>query len=68
MVGVVQADAGLALPDYLSSERTFQLLAQVTGRVGPRNEHPSRVVVQSYQPAIRQYTTASPVITCRFTP
>ncbi len=49
MVGVVQADAGLALPDYLSSERTFQLLAQVTGRVG-RNEHPSRVVVQSYQP------------------
>ncbi|MBP7760724.1 primosomal protein N' [Candidatus Saccharibacteria bacterium] len=50
MVGVVQADAGLALPDYLSSERTFQLLAQVTGRVG-RNEHPSTVVVQSYQPA-----------------
>jgi primosomal protein N' (replication factor Y) len=49
MVGVVQADAGLALPDYLSSERTFQLLAQVTGRVG-RNEHPSSVVVQSYQP------------------
>lgn len=50
MVGVMQADAGLALPDYVSSERTFQLLAQVTGRVG-RNEHPSTVVVQSYQPA-----------------
>lgn len=50
MVGVVQADAGLALPDYMSSERTFQLLAQVSGRVG-RNEHPSTVVVQSYQPA-----------------
>lgn len=49
MVGVIQADAGLALPDYIASERTFQLLAQVTGRVG-RNEHPSRVVVQSYQP------------------
>ncbi len=49
MVGVVQADAGLALPDYISSERTFQLLAQVSGRVG-RNEHPSHVVVQSYQP------------------
>ncbi len=49
MVGVVQADAGLALPDYIASERTFQLLAQVTGRVG-RNEHPSSVVVQSYQP------------------
>lgn len=49
LVGVVQADAGLALPDYLSSERTFQLLAQVIGRVG-RNEHPTTVVVQSYQP------------------
>ena len=48
-VGVVQADAGLSLPDYQSAERTFQLLAQVTGRVG-RNEHDSTVVVQSYQP------------------
>lgn len=49
-VGVVQADSGLSLPDYQSSERVFQLLAQVTGRVG-RNEHESSVVVQSYQPA-----------------
>lgn len=48
-VGVIQADSGLALPDYQSSERVFQLLAQVTGRVG-RNEHASRVVIQSYQP------------------
>ena len=49
VVGVVQADAGLALPDYQSAERTFQLTYQVCGRVG-RNEHPSTVVVQSYQP------------------
>lgn len=49
-VGVVQADSGLSLPDYQSSERVFQLLAQVTGRVG-RNEHDSSVIVQSYQPA-----------------
>ena len=48
-VGVVQADSGLALPDYLATERVFQLLAQVSGRVG-RNEHKSHVVVQSYQP------------------
>lgn len=48
-VGVVQADSGLSLPDYQSSERVFQLLAQVTGRVG-RNEHPSTVIIQSYQP------------------
>lgn len=48
-VGVVQADSGLALPDYQSPERVFQLIAQVTGRVG-RNEHASKVVIQSYQP------------------
>lgn len=49
MVGVIQADSGLALPDFSSTERVFQLLAQVSGRVG-RNEHSSRVIVQSYQP------------------
>lgn len=48
-VGVIQADAGLSLPDYGSAERTFQLLAQVVGRVG-RSSHPTSVVVQSYQP------------------
>ena len=50
LVGVVQADAGLALPDFAASERTFQLLAQVVGRVG-RSEHPTDVIVQSYQPS-----------------
>lgn len=49
-VGVIQADAGLSLPDYSSSERTFQLLAQVIGRVG-RSHHPTTVIVQSYQPS-----------------
>lgn len=48
-VGVIQAESGLALPDYTSSERTFQLLAQVAGRVG-RHENESRLVVQTYQP------------------
>jgi primosomal protein N' (replication factor Y) len=48
-VGVIQADAGLALPDFNASERTFQLLAQVVGRVG-RSHHPTDVVIQSYQP------------------
>jgi primosomal protein N' (replication factor Y) len=48
-VGVIQADSGLSLPDYTSSERTFQLLAQVIGRVG-RSHHPTTVIVQSYQP------------------
>jgi primosomal protein N' (replication factor Y) len=48
-VGVIQADSGLVLPDYAASERAFQLLAQVVGRVG-RDERDTTVVVQSYQP------------------
>lgn len=48
-VGVVQADAGLTLPDFSSSERTFQLLAQVVGRVG-RSHHATNVIVQTFQP------------------
>lgn len=48
-VGVIQADAGLSLPDFGSSERTFQLLAQVVGRVG-RSHHQTAIIIQSYQP------------------
>ncbi len=48
-VGIIQADAGLSLPDFAAAERTFQLLSQVIGRVG-RSHHPTVVVVQSYQP------------------
>lgn len=48
-VGVIQADSGLGLPDYGASERTFQLLAQVVGRVG-RSRHTTNVIIQSYQP------------------
>lgn len=49
-VGIIQADAGLSLPDYSSPERTFQLLSQVIGRVG-RSHHETNVIVQSYQPS-----------------
>ena len=48
-VGIIQADNGLALPDFSASERTFQLLAQVIGRVG-RTDIPSDVFIQTYQP------------------
>ncbi len=48
-VGVIQADSGLALPDFAAAERAFQLLAQVIGRVG-RDARETQVVVQSYQP------------------
>lgn len=48
-VGVIQADSGLSLPDYAASERNFQLLSQVVGRVG-RDEHASEAIIQTYQP------------------
>jgi len=49
LVGIVWADAGLGMPDYKAGERTFQLLAQVTGRAG-RGEQPGKVIIQTYQP------------------
>lgn len=49
-VGVVQADAGLALPDFAAEERTFELLTQVIGRVGRGHLDQAEVVMQTYQP------------------
>jgi primosomal protein N' (replication factor Y) len=49
LVGVVDADTGLHLPDFRAAERTFQLLAQVAGRAG-RGPKGGRVVVQTRNP------------------
>jgi primosomal protein N' (replication factor Y) (superfamily II helicase) len=49
LVGVVSADASLNLPDFRSSERTFQLVTQVMGRAG-RGDRPGRVLVQTLAP------------------
>ena len=49
-VGVVVADTSLYLPDYTATERTYQLLRQVIGRVG-RGHRAGRVVLQTYDPA-----------------
>lgn len=49
-VGVVQADAGLALPDFAVEERAFELLTQVVGRVGRGHLDTAEVVMQTYQP------------------
>ncbi|MEY8584973.1 primosomal protein N' [Ligilactobacillus animalis] len=49
LVGVLNADTALSLPDYRSSERTFQLLTQVSGRAG-RAAKTGQVVIQTYNP------------------
>jgi len=49
LVGVITADTALHLPDFRSSERTFQLLAQVAGRAG-RGALGGKVIIQSYSP------------------
>ena len=49
LVGVINADLSLRLPDYTGPERTFQLISQVAGRAG-RAADPGHVVVQSYAP------------------
>ena len=49
LVGVVDADTGLYLPDFRAAERTFQLLAQVAGRAG-RGPKGGRVLVQTRHP------------------
>lgn len=49
LVGVLDADQALAIPDFRAAERTFQLVAQVAGRAG-RGELPGRVIVQTHEP------------------
>ncbi len=59
LVGIIQADLGLHYPDFRSRERTFQLLYQVAGRAGRRDER-GKVVIQTAFPddiAVRSVLT-----------
>jgi primosomal protein N' (replication factor Y) len=58
LVGVISADVTLNLPDFRSSERTFQLLMQVAGRAG-RGPQKGEVVIQTYNPDNYSIRTAS---------
>jgi primosomal protein N' (replication factor Y) (superfamily II helicase) len=49
LVGVINADSTLNMPDFRSGERTFELLYQVAGRSG-RDKIPGEVIIQSYNP------------------
>ena len=49
LVGVLNADTSLNMPDFRAAERTFQLIAQVSGRAG-RAEKPGEVYVQTFSP------------------
>jgi len=57
LAAVVDADTGLAMPDFRAEERTFQLVTQLAGRSG-RNA-PGRVIVQTFQPDSRAVVFAA---------
>ncbi len=58
LVGVVNADISLHMPDFRAGERTFQLLAQVAGRTG-RGKTPGEVLIQTYTPEHYAIQTAA---------
>jgi len=58
LVGIVNADTALHLPDFRANERTFALIAQVAGRAG-RSDRGGRVVVQTFNPRHYAIETAA---------
>jgi primosomal protein N' (replication factor Y) len=52
VIGIINADSLLKFPDYRANERSFQMLAQVSGRAGRRGKQ-GKVVIQTYDPKHR---------------
>lgn len=52
VIGIINADSLLKYPDYRANERSFQMLAQVSGRAGRRGKQ-GKVVIQTYNPQHR---------------
>jgi primosomal protein N' (replication factor Y) len=52
VIGIINADSLLKFPDYRANERSYQMLAQVSGRAGRRGKQ-GKVVIQTYDPAHR---------------
>jgi len=52
VIGIINADSLLKFPDYRANERSFQMLAQVSGRAGRRGKQ-GKVVIQTYDPGHR---------------
>ena len=57
LAAVIDADTGLAMPDFRAEERTFKLITQLAGRSG--RDAPGRVLVQSFQPDARPIAHAA---------
>ena len=57
LAAVIDADTGLAMPDFRAEERTFQLVTQLAGRSG--RDAPGRVIVQTFQPDSRAVAHAA---------
>jgi primosomal protein N' (replication factor Y) len=57
LAAVIDADTGLAMPDFRAEERTFQLITQLAGRSG--RDAPGRVLVQTFQPDSRTIAHAA---------
>jgi primosomal protein N' (replication factor Y) (superfamily II helicase) len=57
LAAVVDADTGLAMPDFRAEERTFQMITQLAGRSG--RDAPGRVLFQTFQPDARPITHAA---------